>query len=185
MTRLTHPLLCSAVLSLILMTAQTARAQEIGLDLPRVLPIDETPLSTTLPRINVSLSGDVHGATPAGQRRKIADKRLAGLGVALFGAMTLDTYTTFKSTAWCPSCREGNPYAAPFVNRGPAVTYSTGLLFDTGVLGLSAAMRKSWNPAIRKIWWAPAMALVVGHGLASVNNLGLRNRCQREPRCGP
>ena len=68
----------------------------------------------------------------ADRPRRIVDNRFAGLGVALVGAMTLDTYSTFKSAAWCPSCREGDPDAAPFVKRGPAVTYSAGVLFDTG-----------------------------------------------------
>lgn len=181
MTGIISKLMLVVVLGLGVIAPRLAGAQELGHDL--ALPMDRTPLSQALPLLHASLQ--MSGADGSARERKVVDKRFAGLGAALFGTMTLDTYSTFKSNAWCPSCREGNPYAAPFVNRGPAVTYSAGLLFDTGVLGMSAAMRRSANPAIRKIWWAPAVALIVGHGVAIQNNFSLRHRCQREPGCRP
>ena len=183
MEQLIHTrLLCAGVFSacLLISISQPARAQAPAPDPPRDLPIGETRLPEALP--SVSFVVDVTATLP---KPKAVDRKFTVLGAALVAAMATDTYSTFKSVDWCPRCHEANPYVAPFVKRGPSVTYPAGLGFDAGVLVLSAAMRKSDNIALRRVWWLPAAALIAGHSMAIRNNFNLRVSCRGDARCGP
>jgi MYXO-CTERM domain-containing protein len=89
-----HQLRRLTVLGLAVMFAQPARAQEIGRDLSHALSIGATLFATTLPRISGSLLGSANGVSTADESapaRKVVDKRFAGLGVALLGAVIAAT----------------------------------------------------------------------------------------------
>ena len=103
-------------------------------------------------------------------RARMFDTKSTPIAVSLYALMILDTKSTFDSSAWCPRCVEGNPYAAPFVNAGQPVAYGAGIAFDTGVMYLANRMRNSWNPAVRKIWFILPVALAVGHVVAIHHN---------------
>ena len=111
------------------------------------------------------------------------DRKLTVVAAGLYGAMLIDTKSTFESRAWCPRCVEGNPFVAPFVEAGPATTYSAGLAFDTGVIYLAAKMRNASNPAVRRIWFVLPVALTAGHVIAARHNYGLRRVCSTSPDC--
>jgi hypothetical protein len=198
MTRLRKFLIeISGAVVLMLSVASPGRAQEAGADarlpidargieevlggdtralLSHSLPIDPDP-GLEFPGLQVTVLGRWDSRPP------VLDRKFAVVSAGLLGAMTFDLYSTFKSESWCPGCREANPYAAPFVDRGPGPAFAAGALFDAGVLGLAAAMRRSSNPAIRRIWWVPSVALMAGHGLAARHNFGLREQCRQNPRC--
>lgn len=173
------------IVVLCVVSALPARGQEISHESSLPIATASDTARAALPansRVELE-SPDVFPA-PFGREHKIVDKKFLALGLVLGSAMTFDTYSTFQSLSWCPTCREANPYAEPFVNRGPVAAYSMGVAFDVSVMGAAAAMRKSANPALRKIWWAPAALLIVGHGLAARHNYELQQVCQRNPRCG-
>jgi hypothetical protein len=115
---------------------------------------------------------------------RVVDRKFVFLGVGLVSAMSFDLYSTYRADARCPRCREDDPFAAPFISRGPGAAVAAGALFDAGVLGLTAAMRHSSNPALRHIWWLPSAAVITGHALAIRHNLGVRQMCQTNPSCG-
>jgi hypothetical protein len=173
MTRRFFTLTQSVVsLALCLTMSTVARAQE-----PEAASVPAVPnTQIQLPEIEVTVLAD--------PPPRVVDRKFVFLGVGLASTMSFDVYTTFRANAWCPRCREDNPYAAPFVSRGPGATYAAGALFDTGMLGLTAAMRRSSNPAVRHIWWLPSVAVITGHALAIRHNLGVREMCQNNPACG-
>ena len=101
---------------------------------------------------------------------KVADKKFWLVSAALNTTMLLDTWSTFDVMGRCPTCREANPYVAPFVKKGPAATFTAGQAFDIGVMALSAKMKASRKPQIRNIWWVVPVALTTGHALAFHHN---------------
>jgi len=101
---------------------------------------------------------------------KVTDKKFWLLGAALNTSMLLDTKSTFDVTRRCLRCVETNPYAAPFVNRGPAVAFTAGEAFDLGVMAVAAKIRGSRSP-MRRIWWLVPAALTTGHLVAYRHNL--------------
>lgn len=120
-------------------------------------------------------SGAVTADHASGVRevRRVRDKRFWVLAGALNGAMLVDTHSTFTVLGRCADCRERNPLVAPFVNRGPALTYTAGELFDAGVMALSAKMRGSRSVWARRTWWVAPAALALTHGLAARHNYRL------------
>ncbi len=165
-------------------SAVSVRAQERATEASRSFAETFTSTAMVLPPASrVTLDASDRQVPDRGKRRAV-DEGFVALGFALGSAMSVDTYSTFASLGWCPSCQEENPYAAPFVSRGPLAAYATGIAFDVGVMGAAAAMRKSANPALRKIWWAPAVALILGHGFAARHNFALRESCNGNPACG-
>lgn len=98
----------------------------------------------------------------------------SGLVGAFYGiALAVDVKSTFDSSRWCPTCREGDPYAAPFINRGPAVASVATAGLWWGVMKVSQKMRESENPVLRKIWFVPPIALGLGNAWAAHHNYGL------------
>jgi len=172
MTRRSFTLTHSIVsLALYLTMSTVARAQE-----------PDSASAPTAPNAQIQLP-DIEVTVLADPPPRVVDRKFVFLGIGLTSAMSLDVYSTFRANAWCPRCREDNPYAAPFVSRGPGATFAAGALFDTGMLGLTAAMRKSSNPAVRHIWWLPSVAVITGHALAIQHNLGVREMCRNNPAC--
>jgi hypothetical protein len=104
---------------------------------------------------------------------RIADKKFWILAGALNTAMILDTKSTFDVSRVCPDCGEANPIVRPFVERGPAVTYAAGVLFDAGVMTMAARMKGSEHRWMRRTWWVVPVALVVGHTVAYRHNATL------------
>src|SRR5262249_13876332 len=102
--------------------------------------------------------------------RKVADAKFWIVSAALNTTMLLDTWSTFDVMSRCPTCREANPYVAPFVKRGAAATFTAGQAFDIGVMALSAKMKASSKPQIRNIWWLVPVALTTGHVIAFQHN---------------
>jgi hypothetical protein len=119
----------------------------------------------------------------ASRDRRVADRRLGLVAASLYAAMALDTKSTFETKAWCPRCIEADPFAAPFVNAGPAATYSAGLAFDTGVIYLSMRMRRSDHAIWRRTWFVLPVGLAAGHVLAARHNYDLRRSCVTSPGC--
>lgn len=103
----------------------------------------------------------------------VRDKKFWLVAGALNGAMLIDTHSTFTVLARCPDCRERNPLVAPFVNRGPGLTYTAGELFDAGVMAVSARMRASPRTWVRRTWWLLPASLIAGHAVAARHNYGL------------
>ncbi len=168
--------------------ATPAIAQDVALA-PQPLPIERQALVDALPATSwIALPGPSVSIREAGRVRSdkpsAVDAKFTVLGIGLVTAMAADTHSTYQANAWCRSCSEGDPYAAPFINRGPAVAYAAGAVFDLGVMKLAGVMRRSDNPAVRSIWWAVPVALIVGHTLAIRHNLSLRAECQGNPACG-
>ena len=93
--------------------------------------------------------------------------------------MLIDTWTTFNVVKHCAHCREDNPYAEPFVKRGPVVATVAGQLFDVGVLAVAAKMKGSRNPRLRQIWWLVPVALTTGHVWAAHHNWQLAQQQRR------
>jgi hypothetical protein len=87
--------------------------------------------------------------------------------------MLLDTKSTFDVMRRCASCYEANPYVAPFVDRGPALTVSAGVAFDVGVMAIAAHMKRSPHARLNRIWWVIPVALATGHVIAYRHNQGL------------
>ena len=173
------------VVLLLMMNVAPASGQQIADESNVPLTAQFHSTSAVLPDDSrVVLEAFDERPAPVRREHRVIDKTWLALGFTLGSAMSVDTYSTFRSLSWCPACREDNPYAAPFVNRGPVVAYSLGIAFDVSVMGAAAALRKAANPALRKIWWAPAALLIVGHSLAARHNYDLQRVCERNPRCG-
>jgi hypothetical protein len=118
--------------------------------------------------------GAIHAAARADSHGKVRDWKYWGLAAGLNGAMLVDTKSTFDVLRECgPACREANPVVAPFVRRGPALTYAAGMLFDAGVMTVAAKMRASPRGWVRRTWWVAPAALIVGHSIAARHNANL------------
>jgi hypothetical protein len=173
MTRIArHFVPCVVTVSMIVLSAVHVSAQEAASNELRTRPI--SAFVDDLPRQSRAKLDSRH----------IVDWKFMSLGAGLGAAMATDTYSTYRSKAWCPSCVEANPYAAPFINRGPGIAYTAGALFDVGVMSLSAAMRASDNRMVRKVWWAPPVIMIVGHAIAARHNFALQQQCRYDPACG-
>lgn len=119
-------------------------------------------------------AGGMHAEARADARGKVRDWKYWGLAAGLNGAMLIDTKSTFDVLRACPqTCREANPVVAPFVRRGPAVTYAAGMLVDAGVMTVAARMRGSPRGWVRRTWWVAPAALIVGHSIAARHNATL------------
>jgi len=106
-------------------------------------------------------------------KARVADRKFWLVGAALNAAMLLDTKSTFDVRRRCARCVESNPYAAPFVNRGPVVAFTAGQVFDVGIMMLAVKMKASRKPQIQKIWWLVPVALTSGHLIAYQHNRGV------------
>ncbi|MEO8481006.1 MAG: hypothetical protein ABI634_02280 [Acidobacteriota bacterium] len=111
--------------------------------------------------------------SPGEPARKVLDKKFWVMAAALNTAMTLDTKSTFDVVRTCRGCREANPLVAPFVRRGPALTFTSGEFFDAGVMTLAAKMKSARRSWVRRTWWVAPAALVVGHSIAYRHNVNL------------
>jgi len=105
---------------------------------------------------------------------RMFDRKSAPLAGVLYTMMALDTKSTYDVGAWCRTCVEADPFAAPFIKAGPGAAYAAGLAFDTGVMYVAHKMRHSWNPVIRKIWFVLPVSLAAGHAYAMHHNYQLR-----------
>jgi len=103
----------------------------------------------------------------------VLDRKFWLLAAGLNTAMLLDTKSTFEVAGSCNTCREANPFVAPFVRRGPTVTYTAGVLFDAGVMTVAAKMKGSSRTWMRRTWWIVPAALVAGHSIAYRHNVNL------------
>jgi len=103
--------------------------------------------------------------------RRVTDKKFWLTAAALNAAMIVDTKTTFDVMKRCTACYEADPYARPFVERGPAVTYTAGEAFDITVMAIAAKMKGSDRPFFRKTWWVVPIALTAGHAMAARHNM--------------
>ena len=118
--------------------------------------------------------GSMHTEARTDARGRVRDWKYWGLAAGLNGAMLIDTKSTFDVLRACPqTCREANPIVAPFVRRGPAVTYAAGMLVDAGVMTVAAKMRGSPRGWVRRTWWVAPAALIVGHSIAARHNATL------------
>ena len=144
--------LCRALV-LVLATATICRAQDAA-------PVEE--------RAQPSSSVELKESS-----RTVLDKKFWMLYGGLNTAMLLDTKSTFDVAKVCQYCREGNPFVAPFVRRGPTVTYVAGVIFDAGVMTISARMRGSDDTWMRRSWWVMPVSLIVGHSIAYRHNVNL------------
>ena len=105
--------------------------------------------------------------------KRVTDTKFWLTAAALNVAMIADTKSTFDVINRCEFCYEKNPYAAPFVARGPAVTYAAREAFDIGVMVVAARMKGSENKFYRRTWWIVPIALTTGHVMAYRHNLGV------------
>jgi len=110
---------------------------------------------------------------PERPARRVTDTKFWLTAAALNAAMIADTKSTFDVMRRCGVCYEDNPYAAPFIARGPAVAFAAGEAFDVSVLVLAGKMKGSDNKLFRRTWWVVPMALTTGHAIAYRHNLGV------------
>jgi hypothetical protein len=99
------------------------------------------------------------------------DKKFWTVATALNVSMAMDTKSTFDVFERCNKCYEANPYARPFVNRGPLVAFTAGQAFDIGLMFTAAKMKGSQHPVFRKVWWVIPVSMVVGHLAAYHHNI--------------
>ncbi len=143
----------ATVLLLVLVAATAGQAQERG-----SLPAGE---------------GARRVETAERSSRQVLDRKFWIVAAALNTAMALDTKSTFDVVRRCEACREANPFVAPFVRRGPAVTFTAGEAFDAGVMTMAARMRRSDRAWVRRTWWVMPAALITGHAIAQRHNANL------------
>jgi hypothetical protein len=110
---------------------------------------------------------------PERPAKRVIDTKFWLTAAALNAAMIADTKSTFDVVNRCDICYEKNPYAAPFVAHGPALTYAAGEAFDVGVMVIAAKMKGSDNKFSRRTWWVVPIALTTGHVIAYRHNLGV------------
>jgi len=103
----------------------------------------------------------------------VLDRKFWIVAAGLNTAMLLDTRSTFDVAGSCHTCREANPFVAPFVRRGPGVTYTAGLLFDAGVMTVAAKMKGSSGTWMRRTWWVGPATLIAGNSIAYRHNITL------------
>ena len=106
---------------------------------------------------------------------KLIDWKFWTIGAALNGVMIVDLKSTYDSKERCPTCVETNPYAAPFVERGPFCAYIAATAFEIGVMYLAYRMRGSKDPFWRKKWMIPPLVITGLHIYATDGNYRLRN----------
>jgi len=105
--------------------------------------------------------------------RTTLDRKFWIVAAALNTAMVVDTKSTFDVVRACETCREANPFVAPFVRRGQVLTLAAGEAFDAGVMTLAAKMKGSDHVWARRTWWLVPAALSVGHTIAARHNSNL------------
>ena len=110
---------------------------------------------------------------PERPAKNVTDKKFWLTAAALNIAMIADTKSTFDVQRRCDICYEKNPYAAPFIARGPAVAFAAGEAFDVGVMVVAAKMKGSDNKLYRRTWWVVPIALTAGHAIAYRHNLSV------------
>lgn len=103
---------------------------------------------------------------------EIVDTKFVVIASSLVAFTVFDVETTFAALKNPRvSVREGNPVMRPFVNRGRPATYAFLGGVDAGVIYASYRMKKSTNPAIRKLWWVVPIAMMASHAFAGGANL--------------
>lgn len=147
-----------SAIAILLALSGTSRAQD--LTVPVISPVQAT----------FSTSARDHERPSA----KIVDKKFVLVVSALNAAMIADTKSTFDVMQRCDQCYEANPYARPFINHGPVVSFTAGEAFDITVMAVAAKMKGSDRNAFRKTWWVIPIALTTGHLIALQHNMKLR-----------
>lgn len=158
-------------LSALLITCAITR----GASAQDVTPVEHLDLGDFTPSVTLSAPSYREDVTVTAEKPP-SDRRAGGVGFWTVGgllgtAMLLDTKSTFDVLNRCTRCYEGNPYVAPFVNRGPKVAFSAGLGFDVGVMAVAASMKRSER--FHRIWWVVPIALTAGHVWAYRHNLNV------------
>jgi hypothetical protein len=126
-----------------------------------------------LPGVSEAQEPTPAAADPERPARKVADTKFWLTAATLNVAMIADTKTTFDVMRRCDVCYEVNPYAAPFIARGPVVAFTAGAAFDVGVMVVADKMKGSERALYRRTWWVIPVALTAGHVLACRHNLGV------------
>jgi hypothetical protein len=104
-------------------------------------------------------------------RAKKFDLKMKILDGTLRGSALWDLKTTYATKGYCVGgCKENTPYGGWFIEKGPIVATVAVMTFDTGVTALAMKMRRSDNPFIRHMWFAPHIGLIIGHSLAAHAN---------------
>lgn len=104
------------------------------------------------------------------EKTRTIDKKFVIVSIALFSSAVYDTETTFACVN-SGRCREANPVAAPFINSGRPATYGFLAGTSSGMLYFGYRLKKSDNPALRKVWWLPPVMSIVAHGATGSLNL--------------
>ena len=181
MTRTLTKRLVTAIVATTLVFGASVRCLKAANDAPIVDGKDWPEIVAALPVVEMEPTvPPVTAFEPS--RDRIFDKKSGPLAGALFTLMILDTKSTYDSDAWCPTCVESNPFAAPFIGAGQPAAYAAGIAFDTGVMYIANKMRHSRNPAIRRIWFVLPVTLAAGHAFAIRHNYQLRQNEPGRPR---
>jgi hypothetical protein len=113
-------------------------------------------------------------------KNKMFDWKFLSVAGILHGSMILDLNSTYYTLNRCPSCKEANPYTAPFVNKGPACAYVAATIFQGGLMYLSHRMRYSKDPVIRKIWTVLPLLTASTHIVLANHNYKLGKQVVRQ-----
>jgi hypothetical protein len=155
--------LCASFVTMLLLLPATSAAQE-----------QEQVQGPSVRNAAAFTQIDLRPASDTGRpAKKVIDTKFWLTAAALNASMLADTKSTFDVMNRCEICYEKNPYAAPFVSHGPALTYAAGEAFDVGVMVVAAKMKGSDNKFYRRTWWVIPIALTTGHLIAYRHNLGV------------
>ena len=83
---------------------------------------------------------------PERPAKRVIDTKFWLTAAALNAAMIADTKSTFDVVNRCDICYEKNPYAAPFVAHGPALTYAAGMAINWSAILTCASIRSKGSP---------------------------------------
>lgn len=100
---------------------------------------------------------------------KVFDSAFGVVAGSLIVSSVFDVETT--ALALRHGGRELNPVLRPFVHSGKTANYVVLGAVNTGALYVAYRMKRSANPAVRKIWWVFPVAMVVSHGVAGSINI--------------
>ncbi len=112
--------------------------------------------------------------------KQTVDWKFLSVAVMLHGAMIMDLKSTYYALDRCPMCFEGNPYARPFVERGPATAYIAATVFQSVMMYISYRMQKSDDKFLRKTWFVLPMITTGSHALLTNRNYNLGRQSQRQ-----
>lgn len=104
---------------------------------------------------------------------KTADKTFWTVSSALIGSSIYDIESTYFVLDKCEKkCREANPIARPFIERGRPWAYAFQGSINAGLLYYSYRLKEDGN----KLWYIPPLIVTAGHVAGGTWNIQFSKR---------